>query len=524
MSLASRIARRERRRRVVRKIRDARSRVSVPRKPGRLLDWVPELSPQYRSPTHLRPIVDELERVREWVRVRRDYGVDQLAASDRVRLCASVPPGHWKSVTLHHFVAALLCEDQALKIGYGTYDFDFAALNVAEIRKLVVEAGVPLGDVDRAGEFHTAAGGCVVGFGLLAPPTGRRFHVVIVDDPYRSRQEAESAAIREKVVRGIRSDLLSRQVAGGSCFIIFHTRWHIEDAIGVLTKRKGKGAWTYINLPAIQENGAPLLPDVWTLDMLEEARAESEHDWWSLYMGEPRPPGGTLFFDAPALVEDFETDGAWVHVCGIDLARGEKQKNDPHAFALTRRAATDKSKTPTIDILDWLEEKGPIAEVDQLDEVTGRRVQKPGFLRHLERIAELYPGTVFVMYVGRTESSLVNLIAAATADKTSKRRGIKVHMLDSQGRTVWHRADSGYAQAWNHKRVRMRRRDPKTGKATTIHTGFVGGNAVDHFISGVTAAYDWHAGVRPKGFAGQGSGAPRTTGEGSEADRMGRYV
>ena len=477
--------------RVKRKIRalKARRRVrSIADRP--LLEWVTLLSPDLEAPAHLGPIVAELDR----------------AVDARVQMCFSVPPGHWKSVTLHHWCARMLALNPSLRIGYGTYDRTFADENVASIRALCDRAQVAIGNVDRAGVFTTRARGRVMGFGLQKPPTGRRFDIIIVDDPYASRAEAESATIRGKVQRGFTADLMTRQVAGGSTVIVVHTRWHPDDLIGELAR----SGWQYVNIPAEDAEGRPLLPQFWTREMLDKQRAASEYDWWSLFMGQPRPPGGTIFLDAPALVESFPADGAWVYVVGVDLARGEKQKNDANAYALTRRPAAERTLTPTIDLMEWLEESGPIADVDQYDERTGKPVHRPGFVRHLVRLRTLYPGAVFVMYVGRTETNMLDLIAALSA-------GVKIVPMEAQGTKLWARAEAGYAPAWNAGRVRVSRRHPKTGDLVTLHKNFVGGAGVDHAISAITSAYDWHVthgGPPPT----RGS---RTTGQGSEATRYG---
>lgn len=498
--------------RVKRKIRTERQRRRMRTRAARpLLDWVPALSPKFESPKHLGPVVDQLELVRAAIVKARDEGTKGF-----LRVLLSVPPGHWKSLTLHAFVALILVEDPSLRIGYGTYDKTFADENVASIRHLCGRARVAIGKVDKAGVFTTRARGRVLGFSLQKPPTGRRFDIIIVDDPYASRAEAESSVIRAKVSRGFHSDLMTRQVAGGSTVIVLHTRWHPEDLIGELAA----AGWLYINLPAEDAKGNPLLPQMWTRAMLDERKKASEYDWWSLFMGKPRPPGGTIFLDAPQLVESFESDGAWFYVCGIDIARGEKQKNDANAYALTRRPVAERTRTrtPTIDIVDWLEEPGPLADIEQEDERTGKRVKRPGFVRHLVRIRTLYPGVVFCAYVGRTETNMLDLIEAASADKERRVAGVKIRPLEAQGVKLWHRAEAGYAPAWNARRVRVPRRDPKTGLLITRHKEFVGGAGIDHLISAVTSAYDWHVGKGPA------AGRPQTTNEGSEADRMARYV
>ncbi len=487
---------------MIRKIRDARQRTSVARPTMPLLRWVPELSPHLSEPRWLGPFVEMLERGRKWVCDRRD-GIEN---DDRVKACASVPPGHAKSTTVHHWVALLLAEDPTLRIGYGTYDADFAAVNVAACRKLVEEAQVAIGEIDRADTFTTVAGGCVVGFGLLAPPTGRRFDVIVIDDPYRSRQEAESRAIREKVVRGVRSDLMSRQPAGGSLFVIIHTRWHPDDLIGTLTKRKGKGAWESVNLPALNRDGEPLAPHLWSKDMLAEVRAESEYDWWSLYMGEPRAPGGTLFLDAPAIIETAEP-GAHVYACGFDIARGEHEKDDEHGLCVMRKSTSEKTRTPVVQKLEVIAERGPMTDVETRDEA-GRAIRKPGFVRHLIGVAQRYPGIRFVIYMTQRETATLRLIEHVC--------GIKIHMRDARkAGTKWDRAGSGYSQAWNQKRVQLVS-GPWVAADVREHVLFTGKDGEpDARVDSGCAAYDELVERVPAS-----GGKARSTGEGSEVDRL----
>ncbi len=480
--------------RIKRKVRAVRARRRISALAARpLLEWVPALSPEYDSPTWLQPVVDVLERARTSI----------------VRMALSVPPGHGKSQLLHHWIALMLAINPRLRIGYGTYDKTFAEENVASIRALCAKARIAIGKVDKAGVFTTRARGRVLGFGLQKPPTGRRFDIIIVDDPYTSRAEAESAVIRKKISDGFGANLMTRQAGGGATIIVLHTRWHQEDLIGELSK----SGWTYVNLPAIVD-GKPLCPKLWTMEMIEEIRRRSEYDFASLMMGSPVPAGGTIFLDAPALVDEWSSTGSYVYVCGVDIARGRKQVNDANAYYLTRREAGLFSRTPAVDFLDWLEEPGPIADVNQKDERTGAVVSRPGFIRHLMRIRKQYPGVDFCMYVGRTEDNMLDLMEALSAMGGS---GVHVEPMQAQGLELWYRAEAGLSPAWNDGRIRLPRKDPRSGEAITRFKNFTGGRSVDHLISAAASAYDWHATKWEK----PRSAAALTTGVVSQTTRAG---
>lgn len=497
--------------RVKKKIRAIKARRRIAAMAARpLLEWVPALSPEFEAPTWLQPVVDVLEKAR----------------TEIVRMCMSVPPGHGKSQLLHHWIALRLAENPALRIGYGTYDKTFAEENVASIRALCGRAKVAIGKVDKAGLFTTRARGRVMGFSMQKPPTGRRFDILVVDDPYASRAEVESPVLRKKIGDGFSANLMTRQPSTGMTVIVLHTRWHIADLIGELAK----GGWLYINIPAVDpKTGAYLRPGL--ASMVEDLRKLSEYDFASLMMGSPVPAGGTIFSEAVALVDDFPKEGAWIYVCGIDIARGKKQVNDPHSYLLTRRPAGTFTRTPTVDFLDWLEETGPIADVKLLDEKTGRKIEKLGFLRHLVRIRGAYPGVVFCMYLGRTEDNMLDLMEStsllqerlrqAENEQTTKAlasAGVHIEPMPAQGLELWNRAEAGLSPAWNGGRIRLPRHDPRTLSAIERFKNFTGGSrAVDHLISAAASAYDWHA---TKWTAPVGTG-PLTTGAVSETTRFG---
>lgn len=69
--------------------------------------------------------------------------------------------------------------------------------------------------------------------GILAGVTGNRGDGVIIDDPLKGREEADSQTIRDKIKAAIDDDLMTRLKPGGwVCYIL--TRWHDDDPVGRL--------------------------------------------------------------------------------------------------------------------------------------------------------------------------------------------------------------------------------------------------------------------------------------------------
>jgi hypothetical protein len=61
--------------------------------------------------------------------------------------------------------------------------------------------------------------------------TGHGGDLIIIDDPIKSREEAESAIFRERVFEWFTDDLYTRDEPGAA-IIIINTRWHHDDLYG----------------------------------------------------------------------------------------------------------------------------------------------------------------------------------------------------------------------------------------------------------------------------------------------------
>ncbi|MDR2142535.1 MAG: phage terminase large subunit [Deltaproteobacteria bacterium] len=128
---------------------------------------------------------------------------------------------------------------------------------------------------------------------------------LIIDDPFKNREEADSATIREKVWDWYTSTFYTRLAPGGG-IVIIQTRWHMDDLVGRLLTAMAAGEgdqWRVINFPAIAEvdephrkMGEPLHPERYTLEDMERIkRTIGSRDWAALYQQRPVPDGGQIF-------------------------------------------------------------------------------------------------------------------------------------------------------------------------------------------------------------------------------------
>lgn len=127
--------------------------------------------------------------------------------------------------------------------------------------------------------------------GMMGPIIGRRYNMVIVDDP-TDQEIAYSELQRDRQKLWFKQTLLSRIVKGGRCIVIL-TRWHEDDLAAELMKREM--GFKVVHLPAIVEGGS-YWPEHWPIEKLEAKRLEvGSTIFRCMYMGDPSDPKGNIF-------------------------------------------------------------------------------------------------------------------------------------------------------------------------------------------------------------------------------------
>lgn len=264
-----------------------------------LYDFICRVCPNEPPPRHLLPLL----RAVEWARLLP------------LRLCISMPPGHAKTTTLLRAIIWWLQRSPADTCAYVSHSDRFASGKSRTARDLAASVGiVPAKDADTLAEWHVAAGGGLIAAGAKGSLTGKRVPgLLIYDDPYKNREEADSPVIREKVWAHFREAAFTR-LQGGS-IIVLHTRWHEDDLIGRIVRELN---WTWINIEAIAEpandnadilgrsKGEAAWPDQYPVKKCEGPCGHAGHleesrgvlGSWSfeaLFQGHPSPMEGGLF-------------------------------------------------------------------------------------------------------------------------------------------------------------------------------------------------------------------------------------
>lgn len=416
-----------------------------------LIDFVPLASPQYVAPRHLAKLAEVFDRI---------------ARGERVRVLLSVPAQHTKTETILHAIAWLLRRRPTWPVAYVTYSQDQADKKSIVAQRIARSSGAVTGD-DRATmqNWSTAEGGGAMFTAIGGPLSGNGQRVVIVDDPYKNRIEADSALIRSRVEDWFTSVVITRLPETGSCVVV-HTRWHEGDLIGRLAAGEiGDGDWEYINLPFLGRRGEndnvvpdndgdvvlwprQTLPDGtlvgWTVEGAKQRLREvGPYDAASIYQGQPRPRGGTVY-QQPVRCDAPQIAGARL-VIGCDPA-GTDGINSNHSVlvALAVRDVID----PTT------RERSTVADVAGVLRLKLRPEHAAPQVLAWQRS---FGGTPLHIESTRDGKDLGNALAKIA-------RGLTIKYVAATG-DKWLRAQPP-AAAWNAGRIRVPA-DARTMRSTT---------------------------------------------------------
>ena len=237
--------------------------------------------------------------------------LEAMARGQGDRVAIFMPPGSAKSTYASVlYVPWYYSLHPTHSIIAGSHTAELAERWGRKVRNLINEhqrtLGVGLASSSQAaGRWETSAGGEYFAAGVTGAIAGWRGDLVVIDDPVRSREDAESPTVREKTWEWYRSDVYPRLKPGGRIALI-QTRWHEDDLAGRILADMACGGdqWDVISLPAEAEANDPmgrqpgeaLWPEWESLQELErKRRAIGARDWNALYQQRPAPEEGDYF-------------------------------------------------------------------------------------------------------------------------------------------------------------------------------------------------------------------------------------
>lgn len=240
-----------------------------------------------------------------------------------------MPPRHGKSeLASRRFPAWFMGRNPIMSLIAASYNADLAADFGRDVRNIMAGPehtalfpGATLAADSKAqNRWHTSAGGGYAAAGVGTAVTGRGAHVLLIDDPVKDRESADSEVLRERAYRWYLSTAYTRLEGtlvdpdsdplwrdldeaqeGGEPFegavVLIQTRWHDDDLAGRLLADMERGAdqWDVLSLPAIKD-GRALWPQKYSIERLNRIKKQlTAREWNSLYQQDPTPEDGTYF-------------------------------------------------------------------------------------------------------------------------------------------------------------------------------------------------------------------------------------
>ena len=288
----------------------------------------------------------------------------------RLMICA--PPGSAKS-TYASVVAPtwFLGGQPQRRIILASYGDDLARRHGRRTRQLLRSPEVKgilqctLDPESRAAEeFALTNGSEYIACGIMGGVTGNRAHGIVIDDPVKGREQADSQVIRDRTYEAYQDDLLTRLIPGG-WVVLINTRWHEDDLSGRILpegwagesgdiKCKDGNTWRVLCLqaecetgsdPLARKIGAMLWPEWFDAKHWEQFRL-NRRTWSSLYQQRPAPDQGILFRREDMAVYDNAPEG--LHIIGASDHAVTPDEGD-----WTEHGIAGVANDGAVYLLDW---------------------------------------------------------------------------------------------------------------------------------------------------------------------------
>ena len=268
-----------------------------------LIDYVCATYPQYRPGKHHYQIAERLEAVER---------------GEISRLLIFAPPRSGKSELVSaRFPLWYLGRQPRRQIIAASYGGTLAGEFGRQLRNLthhpvhraIFPNAVLRQDSQARDHWVTTDGGVYIAAGIGGAITGYGANLLIIDDPVRSVEDANSETIRDNTWNWYTHDAYTRLMTPDA-IVICQTRWHEDDLSGRLIADMEADlgdTWEILHLQAIDEMGQALWPEKYDVAWLERRKkVVGPQAWQALYQGNPTPEQGTYFMREWILPYDYE--------------------------------------------------------------------------------------------------------------------------------------------------------------------------------------------------------------------------
>lgn len=317
-----------------------------------LLNFTTYTKPDYRVNWHHRVLADYLER---------------FARGEIKRLMVFQPPQTGKSeLVSRRLPAYMLGINPEIRLLGGSHTDNLAVSMNRDVQRIlrsrayqVLFPETSLPETRNRGGWKCTQDyfevpehkGFLRSVGVGVAPAGFPADVLIVDDPFGKREDADSPTIRQRVYDWYTSDLYPRLSAHNQV-LITHTRWHRDDLVGrLLTIAMDKRAdqWTTVTFEAEKTGlvgmsedprqiGEALWPEHKSLEDLQTIKRQDANIYQALYQQNPADSGNTEW------QADYFNDKIWVDeedwpdpkkcdlkVISVDPSKGKESKKGDYS-------------------------------------------------------------------------------------------------------------------------------------------------------------------------------------------------
>lgn len=375
-------------------------------------EWLPTVTPQWTW---------------DWKHQIYLYGKLQ-AVTDGVckRLMIFLPPRHTKteSVTVR-YSAYRLEQNPKLAIILGSYNQNLANRFSRKVKRIAASRLQLASDRKAVEEWETAVGGGLRAVGVGAGVTGYGADLIMLDDPVKSREEAESETYRNKVWEWFNDDLYTR-LHPQAAICLTMTRWHSDDLAGRLIQEMADGGehWEVVSLPALAEDNDPLgraegdalCPERYDEEALNRIKNKlGAYSFAALYQQRPVPIEGALFKrDSFQIIDQASVPDKLRWARYWDLAVKIKEHNDYSASI-----ACAMGKDGTLYLKDAIFGRWEYPDAKKIIVATMKRESQT---RH--GIEEALHGAAFVQELMRERKVAHVAIRGIRVDKDKKTRAL----------------------------------------------------------------------------------------------------
>lgn len=305
--------------------------------------------------------------------------MDEISKRQHGRAMFFMPPGAAKSTYASVvFPSQYLGAEPNRKVILASYGDDLARKMGRRTRSIIRQRryrgifGTGLtAESQAAQEFSLDNGSEYMAAGILSGITGNRAHGIVIDDPVKGREQADSETIRKKIWDAYEDDIKTRLIPGG-WIVLIQTRWHEDDLAGRILPEGWKGEsgpilcrdgniWDVVclqarcevlNDPLGREFGEYLWPE-WFDEKHWKQFESNPRTWSALYQQLPREPEGTLFQVEHMLVDKkpvpFPAHCDFIYAT-MDSALKAGDKNDGTGITFWARS---KFVGHPLVLLDW---------------------------------------------------------------------------------------------------------------------------------------------------------------------------